>query len=686
MRRERRDPPLPTILWLSLRAHWIAGLLPLVFLTEISRAGLAAATAAFLFGALLDRAGTERTTWHRLSTPLVLTTVLAAAADLFAGSRDLLSAVTLLVLGVQSVKFLLPKTTRDGWQLCAISFLEFLAAAAVSSEIQFALFLFLFLGLSAGAMWALHLEEEAERRETAAEVRPGFAARLLSWAAVAGFVMTAVLFVTIPRIGIGHILRHLNRSSGISGFADTITLRDVTSVKTDRSVAARIEFPELAPSTVPTDLYFRGAVYPRFDGSRWRRGGTPLAAVPRSGFYYLAGTPPRGEPLSTAEIVLEPASHPALFVYGTPVIIEGDLGHLWTDLAGTYSFQEPVRSAVRYRIRFAKGGSARERLLPAAREEALALPSGMEDVRGLSERIAAGAMSDREKAERFLSHFRSGFRYTLDDPAGTLREFLFVRKAGFCEHYATGLALLLRAAGIPARVAAGYLGGEWSPPGNYLIVRQSDAHAWTEGWIEGRWVTLDATPPAGEGSPFFVKTGVMGIYLDWARQRWNKYVINYSLKMQAEAVSRSWTTIRRARWSLRDRIRGWEGLPRGRTAAGAAVVAACAVSLAWILRKRFRPPVAPGTGRAGERLPRSTARLLKFLASKGFRGSPGTTLEEMLDLAVKGSPFLAEEAARFLRLYHRDRFGPCPLPEEESRESARLADRLRRGLSRPGTA
>ena len=686
MRRERRHPPLPPILWYCLRAHWIAGLLPLFFLTEISRAGLAAATAAFLLGVLLDRAGTERPGWHRLSTPLVLATALAASADFFAGSRDLLSAVTLLVLGVQSVKFLLPKTTRDGWQLCAVSFLEFLAAAAVSSEIQFALFLLLFLGLSAGAMWALHLEEEAELREAAAEVLPGFAVRLLSLAAVAGFAMTAVLFVAIPRIGIGHILRHLSRSAGLPGFSDTITLRDVTSAKTDRRVAARIEFPELAPSTVPTDLYLRGAVYSRFDGSRWRRGGTPLVGVSRSGFYYLAGSPPPGGPLSTAEIVLEPASHPALFVYGTPVTIEGDLGHLWTDLAGSYSFQEPLRSAVRYRVRFAQGGSSREKLLPAARDGALALPPGMEDVRGLAERIAAGAGTDREKAERLLSHFRSGFRYTLDDPAGTVQEFLFVRKAGYCEHYATGLALLLRSAGIPARVAAGYLGGEWSAPGNYLIVRQSDAHAWTEGWIEGRWVTLDATPPAGGDSPFSVKTGLLGIYLDWARQRWNKYVINYSLKMQAEAVSRSWTAVRRARWSLRDRIRGWEGLPRGRTAGAAAVVSACAVSLAWILRKRFRPPVLFGTGRAGERLPRSYGRLLKFLASKGLRRSPGTTLEEMLDRAVQGSPLLAEEAGRFLRLYHLDRFGPRPLPEEESREAARLAVRLRRGLSRPGAA
>jgi len=670
--------PAPTILWVVLRAHWIAGLLPLFALTEISRPGLTAATTAFLLGALLDRSGTKRPGWDRLATPLTLVTVLAAVADLYAGSKDLLSAITLLVLGLQSVKFLLPKTTRDGWQLCAISFLEFLTSAASTTHVQFAFFLFLFQGLSIGAMWALHLEEESATREPVPEVRPRFTIRLLALSATAGFLMTALLFVLIPRIGTGHFLRHPDRSAGIPGFSDTISLGAVTSIKADRRVAARVEFPMLAPGIDPTNLYLKGAVYPRFDGSRWTRREERQADVPRSGALYFTSPSPPGRPLSTAEIFLEPAGQTTLFVYGEPITIEGNLGPLWVDPSGSYRFRNPVYSALRYRVRFAEPESARRRSTPPRGDDSLEIPADLGEVRGLSARIAAGAGTDREKAEQFLRYFRSGYRYTLSDPAATMKDFLFVRKAGFCEHYATGLALLLRSAGIPARVAAGYLGGEWSDPGDYLIVRRSDAHAWTEAWIDGRWETLDATPPADGISPF-ARTGMIGIYVDWARQRWNKYVVNYSLRMQTEAVVQGWKSVRRSTWNLRDMFRG-SPLPRGDLSALAGLFAGFAALLAWRFAKRRRPNGRPGLF-SPKPLPRAYSRLLRSLAAKGLRKSPGTTMEEMVRLASAGTPTLEKTARRFLRLYHRDRFGPAPLPDEEELEAARLADTLRRGLS-----
>ncbi len=679
MSRNDRRPAGPLVPWVFLRAHWIAGLLPLFALTEISRPGLAAATAAFLLGAWLDRSGWNRSAWDRLATPLALGTVLMAAADLFAGSRDLLSAITLLVLGLQSVRFLLPKTSRDSWQLCAISFLEFLASAASTTRIQFALFLFLFLALSIGAMWALHLEEEAAARDRSPEVRTGFTVRLIGVSALGGALMTALLFLLIPRIGIGHLLRHLDRPGGLPGFSDTILLGGVTSIKTDRSVAARIEFPALAPGVYPTALYLRGASYPRFDGTRWTRRRDRGSGVPRSGTFYLAGAAPPGKPLSTADIYLEPAGQTSLFVYGKPVTIEGSLGPLQVDSTGSYRFPLPVYSAVRYRIRFAAEGPPRRRPLPPAGEDLLEIPAGLEKVRDLSARVAAGAASDREAAERFLRYFRSGYRYTLTDPAPTVKDFLFVRNAGFCEHYATGLALLLRAAGIPARVAAGYLGGEWSDLGDYLIVRQSDAHAWTEAWIDGRWETLDATPPPEGSSPFSGRTGMLGITLDWVRQQWNKYVVNYSLRMQAEAVSQGWRAVRNSPWALRGLLAG-NRLPGRSLAALAGLVVVSAALLAWAVAVRRRIGARPPGSPRGD-LPRAYARLVRRLDADGHRPSSGTPLQEMVERAVAGIPSLQEPACRFLRLYHRDRFGPAPLPDEEARAAARLADTLRRGLS-----
>ncbi len=672
---------IPGVLWFSLRAHWASGLLPLVFLTDISRPALAVATAAFAVGAFLDWTGNLRRGWHRAASPLLVAGALATVADLVFGNGDLLVSVSLLLLGVQSIKFLLPKTFGDGWQLCAISFLEFLAAAASTTEIQFAGFLFLFLGLSVGAMWALQTEESAEAGGAVPRAQPGFAFAILLLCALAGFLLTAVLFVVTPRIGIGQFLNRQGNRGGLTGFSDAISLRDVTSVKADRRVIARIEFPELAAGMSPTGLYLRGGTYARFDGTKWSRVKTALARVPRTGLHYFLFPQP-AIPLSSAEIYLEPTGHSALFVYPGTVAVEGALGEIRTDGGGNYQLSAG-KSAVRYHLRFSPEGSPRGSRLSGPGNEYLALPPGANEIRELARQVTSRGRSDGERAELARRFFLDGFRYSLTDVASSVEEFLFRKRKGFCEHYAAGLTLLLRAAGIPARIAAGYLGGEWSDVGKYLIVRQSDAHAWTEGWIGGRWVTLDATPSLGESSPFFSRTGRFGIYIDWTMQQWNKYVVNYSLRMQAEAVSGGWFALRRSGKRIRGTIRSAGGA-NPRVAAGFGLALAV-VLLVWRSRGRgtSRYPRRPGEGELP--LPRPYARLLRRLSATCRRRSAGIPFEELLRESAERTPVLLPETSRFLSLYHRERFGPCPLTAEESAESCRLADLLRRRLSLPET-
>jgi transglutaminase-like putative cysteine protease len=668
-----------------LRAQWACGLILLALLTEVSRAALLASAASFVAGVFLDRAGASRAGLRRLTVPLVALAVAASGADLLLGSRDLLFSVSVLVLGIQSVKFLLPKNSRDGWQLCAISFMEFLAAAATTTEIQFAAFAFLYLGLCAGGMWALQIERrEEEEGEAARPVQPRFAANILLFSAVGGFIITAILFAVTPRIGIGQILRRLGRSEGLTGFSDSISLSDVTGIKADRRVVARVEFQALPPGASPLSLYLRGAVYPRFDGTKWKRSWGSRFRVARSGSTYLVAPSSQGVRLSTAEITLEAMDNPVLFVYGNPLLIEGSLGEIWMEEEGIFSLSHPGHSALRYRLQFIHE-APRGRMAGSPRErELMELPPGWDDIRALAARVTAGGSSDAERAEMALRHFRTGYRYTIVDPASSIREFLFVSRAGFCEHYATALALMLRASGIPARVAAGYLGGEWSDVGKYLIVRQSDAHAWTEAWIDGGWVALDATPPLGEHSPFFARTGKVGIYIDWARQRWNKYVVDYSLKMQAESVSEGWAALGRARTGMRRLF-----APGGDLRLRAGLLAAFLLPpllLAALLRKFLwaasRRKALAVRGKGIVRPPRPYARLLRRMAARGHRRSPGATMEEMLLCAAGGEQELAGDASRFLELYHRDRFGPVPLSPIEFREAARLAGRLGRVIAR----
>ncbi len=660
--------------WWLLRAHWLLGILLLWIYTDTSPALLLAAAAAWAAGAWMDRSGAARLALSKLGTPIVAILLAAATADLLYWRRDLLASVSFLLLGIQSAKFLLPKRARDGWQLCALSLLEFLAAASIADDLVFAFLAFLYLAASAGAMWSLHDQEaeESGRPSGGYVLSRARAAWALLLVGASGFLVTAALFAVVPRLEFRRGFHRFSRANAVAGFSDEITLREITGIKSDRRVVARIEFPDREPDR--GSLYLRGAVYSTYSNGGWRPLKSPASPVPRAGFHHFFPVSPRG-PVDVADITLEPADHPRLFAYGEPVLIEGNFGPLLSDAEGNLFLPQPGHPTMRYRLRFSRDPVRRAERQAEPEDRYLEFPDGYEDVRDLGIEAAGGAETGAARAARVLAFFRTGFRYTAADPAPTLRRFLFEDRAGYCEHYAAGLALLLRAAGVPSRVAVGYLGGEWNPMGRYLIVRQSDAHAWVEAWIDGRWTTLDATPPQGEGSPFFRRTGPLFLYADWLRQRWDKYVMNYSLRMQADAVSAGWSGVRRSGKAL--------GIGRGSGTAvrRAAAIALAAAAAAWLLLRKARGEKSGEGAVEMPRLPAPYARLLRRLERSGFRSSPGATMGEMVAAAVRARPELSEDAGRFLSLYHRDRFGPAPLPSSARAEAYRRADRLRKRIA-----
>jgi transglutaminase-like putative cysteine protease len=529
-------------------------------------------------------------------------------------------------------------------------------------------------------MGALHVQEadEAGRPSGGYAVPARAAAAVLLAAGVGGFLASAVLFAVIPRLEFRHVLNRFGRVQGVVGFSETITLREVTGIKSDRRVVARVEFPELRPGLLPTNLYLRGAVYSRYEDGTWRHSETTSLPVQRAGFVHFVGE--AAAPDSTADITLEAADHPALFTYGYPALIEGAFAPVLSDGEGNLSLARPAHPTLRYRVRFIADPPRRPRIGRRTGTEDLAFPDGYEDVRVLAQEVAGGTGTDRERAGRIVRFFLSGFRYTLSDPALSIREFLFRKRAGYCEHFAAGLSLLLRGAGIPSRVAAGYLGGEWNGVGKYLIVRQSDAHAWVEAWIDGRWVTLDATPPSGDSFPFRTRTGTIGLYADWLRQRWDKYVVNYSMRMQADAVREGVRSVRRTGTAFR--FRGWDGVGGvARRAASWSLLAAPALYLLYRLLRKRRNTAETGSPPGLPPLPGPYARLVRRLARNRLRRPPGETLEETLTAAVRSRPDLSADTARFLGLYHRDRFGPAPLPPEAREEAFRLANRLGRAIT-----
>ena len=173
------------------------------------------------------------------------------------------------------------------------------------------------------------------------------------------------------------------------------------------------------------------------------------------------------------------------------------------------------------------------------------------------------------------------------------------------------------------------------------------------------------------------------MYIDWTLQQWNKYVVNYSLRMQAQAVSGGWFALRRSGKRIRGTIRSMGGADF-RVAAGLGL----ALALILFVRRAFGRVPSRYPRRPGEEeppLPRPYARLLRRLSASRRRRSAGIPFEELLRESAERTPVLLPETARFLSLYHRERFGSCPLTAEESAEACRLADLLRRRLFLPET-
>ncbi len=671
------SPGRPGILWLFPRVFWGSGLLMLAA-AGVSPVILAAATAAFAAGIAMERGLFPPIRARRLETVFGAIVSLAAVADFLLAGRDPLRSGALLVLGIQSIRFLLPKRASDCWQLTAVTFLEFLAAAATESGPRFALIAAAFLLLCPGAMWSHHALKRAEEGVPAAPVPPRFAAALLVAVAGAGILLSALLFTATPRLRLGHLSRKSPSARKTIGFSDTLSMDDISGAASDRRVAARVEFRGSGGRPATGDAYLKGASYSNFTGSQWRKGFESPTPVPRIGTHYFLAPEVVGIRAPEADVTLEPLDSAAFFTYGSPVSAEGPLGDLRVERGGNLVLPVSDRPAIRYRLRFLPKAIPPSGVFTPPRNVDLRMPPGdWRDIAALAAGIAPPGLPDAARARKLVAFLQSGYRYTTSGSAADIRDFLFVRKAGYCEHFATGLCLLLRSAGIPSRTAAGYLGGEWNDVGDYLIVRQSDAHAWAEGWIDGRWVTLDATPAApGDGAGARLSTGKGEKYLDWLQHRWEQYVVDYDLAAQAGGIEAIVEATRR----LPSVATLGKAHPAGGPVAVALFTAGGFALFLWNRRRATRSDRGRSSGSAP--LPAPYARLFETLARNGWRESEGIPPGEMVARATAGKPGLEDDASRFTALYHRDRFGAVPLSADLRAEAFGLADRLRAALSR----
>lgn len=309
--------------------------------------------------------------------------------------------------------------------------------------------------------------------------------------------LALVLFVVFPRPE-GPLWSMPNQNAATSGLADQVSPGTVSDLAKDDSVALRAEF--LDPPPRQDQLYWRGPVYETYNGQDWVQRSI-WRSFPNNLQIEYQGR------LVRYRTTVEPHGHP--WVLALDTFAGGSDQVRYT--ANYQAVTRPFAVRQRFELQAVLDAATGRNENPQDLQSQLQLPAqGNPRARALAE--SWKVLPPEERVQRALAFFRTGgFSYTLTPPLlsglNSIDDLLFGTKQGFCEHFAGAFGFLMRAAGVPTRLVGGYLGGMPSADGQYLIVRQSDAHVWNEVWLNNRgWVRID---PTGAVSPTRITQGLV---------------------------------------------------------------------------------------------------------------------------------------------------------------------------------
>jgi transglutaminase-like putative cysteine protease len=379
-----------------------------------------------------------------------------------------------------------------------------------------------------------------------------------------GLPLMLVLFLFFPRIEGPVWGLPKDAWAGMTGLGDSMSPGSLSKLVQSEAPAFRARFHERTPPA--EQRYWRGPVLWQTDGRNWSTGSLELLPL------LTDPGPRRNGAAYDYSITLEPHNKHWLLALDLPV-------KLSIPAIRTLDYQMLAHRPVRTRTRY--NGSSLTRidtgpLNSTLRTAALQLPDGVSTrVQDLAHSWREHSSSDKEVVKQALTYFnRQDFVYTLEPPllgSDPVDEFLFSTRRGFCEHYAAAFVVLMRSAGIPARVVTGYQGGEYNPLGDYWLIRQSDAHAWAEVWLpDGGWQRIDPTAAvaperiehsldtaggaAGAAASFRLPdSDLLGrnlrklrYLLDAMNNQWHEWVLSYGPQRQLEFLAS--LGIARASW------------------------------------------------------------------------------------------------------------------------------------------
>jgi transglutaminase-like putative cysteine protease len=488
----------------------------------------------------------------RIVTALTILYIGFYPIDYYYLSKGFLPSAVHLIFFLGSVKILTAKTLRDFTYVKAIAAMALLAAAVLSVSLTFFAFLTVFLmftvaTLSSGEVvraTRLFISEGETRRALSRSGLRAFPRRLgiLSFGLFGGIlVLTAGVFFVLPRTARAAFQRFVPERYHLPGFSNEVTLGEIGEIKQSSTPVMHV----YSQGDGFLAVRWRGTALTHFDGKRWFNlpaAEERLRAEDRR--VLLLEGPPRAGRRIEYEVRLSDIASNVLFVAGTPESMSIDVPAISRSSSGTLRVPRLNGAGLRYAVSslLDEETSVSAQLLPSARMEALALPPLDERIPRLALEMTAGLATPDEKARALERRLRHDYGYTLEllpaPVADPLATFLFARKKGHCEYFASAMAVMLRTLGIPSRVVTGFLGGVYNPMTGWQVVRASDAHSWVEAWLPRRgWVTFDPTPP----DPAPSSTGLWtraGLVLDAADQFWQDWVVGYDFERQITLAAR----------------------------------------------------------------------------------------------------------------------------------------------------
>lgn len=640
-----------------------------------------------------------------------------------------LLATVHLMLFATVIRLYSATTTRDYLFLTVMGFTSMLAAAILTVDTVFLAFFFIFLGLAVSTFVALEMWRSAQGTVTrpmetgtvAADQMHNALGMTSAGIALAALGLGAIIFLILPRFSGGYMSGLNMQPTMISGFSDDVELGEIGQIKQNSTIVMRVTVD--GGLNAAHGIHWRGVALTKFDGKRWYNDAhepTTLTTPGEGGWFQLDPTRHVASNLDKPihyTVLLEPIGSTALFFANEAETVRGhftdEIGRQPFGMRHAYLLKDFTGSIFNPYHSYARLEYEATSLLPSPlpadvrlagtqypaeiSDTYLQLPGGLDRrIPEMAKQITASNTNPFDKARAIEGYLRSHFGYTLDlsgppqkDP---LAYFLFQKRAGHCEYFATAMTVMLRTQGIPARYINGFQMGEYNDVAGDLVVRQSDAHSWVEAYFPGfGWLTFDPTPPSNEEKSAGLFSQ-LSHYWDWFQLEWSEWVINYDFLHQITVAqnlgrySRDWAErlqadFASARSHATERLKALQDRmarsSTGRTEVFAmfGILAMGVLILRPEIRQRFtivwRTKIRPSREMTPHLATLQYLEMLRVLGRFGFSKSAAQTPMEFATSLPDGN--LATPVVEMTSLYQAARYGAKPT---DPQQATSLIDRI----------